>query len=59
MLVKCWDPHLLTCVVLLLNVLDREAELGNYGVDERLEVVVFVFAVEVDIFNHVLARKFG
>ena len=59
MLVECRNSQLLTCVVLLLNVLDREAELGNHGVNERQEVVILVFSVKVDIFHHVLARKFG
>ena len=34
MLVECRDTDLLTCVVLFLNVLDRESELRNHRVNE-------------------------
>ena len=59
MLVECRDADLLTCVVLFLNVLDCESELRNNRVDEGQEVFYHVFSMEVDIFHHVLARKFG
>ena len=59
MLVEGRDSDLLACVVLLLNVLDSEAEFRNHRVDEGQEVFNHVFTVEVDIFHHVLARKFG